>query len=221
MSQLRAAASAVDDSVDRATRLNLYRSMTNIRLVEKRAYDLFLQNQIKGTSHLALGQEAIAAGFGVAMRADDYTFCTYRGHAHTLARGAPLAGVLGELMGRECGLMAGKGGSMHLTDAVAWCARLLCNRWRTPADRSGRGMVRAISRYEAGGGLFLRRRHHQYRGFSRGAQFSRRLEAAGRVCLREQPLHGVHADRFSDRSRTSRCGPSLCLRPRVDHCRRE
>ena len=42
---------------------------------------------MKGTSHLALGQEAIAAGFGVAMRPDDYTFCTYRGHDHTLARG--------------------------------------------------------------------------------------------------------------------------------------
>jgi TPP-dependent pyruvate/acetoin dehydrogenase alpha subunit len=115
MSQLQATAPAIDDAPDRATRLNLYRSMTNVRLVEKRAYDLFLQNQIKGTSHLALGQEAIAAGFGVAMRADDYTFCTYRGHAHTLARGAPMVGVLGELMGRECGLMAGKGGSMHLT----------------------------------------------------------------------------------------------------------
>jgi pyruvate dehydrogenase E1 component alpha subunit len=117
MSQLQAIAPATDDAPDRATRLNLYRSMTNVRLVEKRAYDLFLQNQIKGTSHLALGQEAIAAGFGVAMRADDYTFCTYRGHAHTLARGASMVGVLGELMGRECGLMAGKGGSMHLTSA--------------------------------------------------------------------------------------------------------
>ena len=117
MSQLQATAAAIDDAPDRATRLNLYRSMTNVRLVEKRAYDLFLQNQIKGTSHLALGQEAIAAGFGVAMRADDYTFCTYRGHAHTLARGASMVGVLGELMGRECGLMAGKVGSMHLTSA--------------------------------------------------------------------------------------------------------
>jgi acetoin:2,6-dichlorophenolindophenol oxidoreductase subunit alpha len=101
--------------IDHETRLALYRSLVEIRLVEKRAYDLFLQNLVKGTSHLALGQEAVAAGFGVAMRADDWTFCTYRGHAHTLARGAPMVGVLGELMGRKCGLMAGKGGSMHLT----------------------------------------------------------------------------------------------------------
>ena len=56
-------------------------------MLEKRAYDLFMQNLIKGTSHLALGQEAIAAGFGTAMQPDDYTFCTYRGHNHTLVRG--------------------------------------------------------------------------------------------------------------------------------------
>jgi pyruvate dehydrogenase E1 component alpha subunit len=52
------------------------------------------------------------------MRPDDWTFCTYRGHAHTLARGASMTGVLGELMGRECGLLGGKGGSMHLTDVT-------------------------------------------------------------------------------------------------------
>src|SRR2546423_9037860 len=86
-----------------------------MRYFEKRAYDLFMQNLVKGTSHLSLGQEAIAAGFGVAMRPTDWTFATYRGHAHTLARGAPMVGVLGELMGRRCGLMGGKGGSMHLT----------------------------------------------------------------------------------------------------------
>ncbi len=104
-----------DEGIDDATRIALYRSLLEIRLVEKRAYDLFVQNLVKGTSHLALGQEAIAAGFAVAMRPDDYTFCTYRGHHHTLARGAPMVGVLGELMGRKCGLMGGKGGSMHLT----------------------------------------------------------------------------------------------------------
>ena len=39
-----------------------------IREAEQRAYDLFLQNLVKGTSHLSLGQEAVAAGFAGAMR---------------------------------------------------------------------------------------------------------------------------------------------------------
>ena len=98
-----------------ATRLALYQTMLEIRHLEKRAYDLFMQNLVKGTTHLAMGQEAVAAAFGQAMRADDYTFCTYRGHAHTMVRGVSMTSILGELMGRECGLMRGKGGSMHLT----------------------------------------------------------------------------------------------------------
>lgn len=96
-------------------RLELYRQMVRMRAMEKRAYDLFLRGLVKGTSHLSTGQEAVAAGFAAAMRPDDYTFATYRGHAHTLARGAPMAGILAELMGRGNGLMSGKGGSMHLT----------------------------------------------------------------------------------------------------------
>jgi len=96
-------------------RLGLYRSMVAMRGFEKRAYDLFLEGLVKGTSHLGLGQEAIAAGFGAAMDEGDYTFATYRGHNHTLARGVPMAPVMAELMGREGGLMGGKGGSMHLT----------------------------------------------------------------------------------------------------------
>jgi pyruvate dehydrogenase E1 component alpha subunit len=109
---------AVENAVTPSTeiRLALYRQMQACRMMEQRAYDLFMQNLIKGTSHLALGQEAVAAGFGVAMREDDYSFCTYRGHNHTLARGVSMTGILGELMGRECGLLHGKGGSMHLMD---------------------------------------------------------------------------------------------------------
>jgi pyruvate dehydrogenase E1 component alpha subunit len=102
--------------IDRATRLRLYRLLVELREFEQRVHELFLENLVRGTSHLALGQEAIAAGFGVAMDPHDYTFCTYRGHAHTLARGAPMAAAMGEIMGRENGLMHGKGGSMHLTD---------------------------------------------------------------------------------------------------------
>ena len=106
-----------NDDIGEEVRLNLFRTQLTIRQAEQRAYDLFLQNLVKGTSHLSLGQEAIAAGFAVAMRPGDLSFCTYRGHAHTLARGVPVEKVLGELMQRDNGLMRGKGGSMHLTSA--------------------------------------------------------------------------------------------------------
>ena len=106
----------INDDVGESTRLKIWQQLLKLRFVEKKAYDLFLQNLIKGTSHLSLGQEAIGSAFGVVLEKKDFTFCTYRGHAHTLSRGASIVGVLGELMGRECGLMRGKGGSMHLTD---------------------------------------------------------------------------------------------------------
>lgn len=102
-------------SAQEQRQLELYRQVVRIRRFEERAYRLFMEGLVKGTSHLSLGMEAIAAGFGVAMRADDYTFCTYRGHAHTLVRGTPMAGVMGELLGRASGVCGGKGGSMHLT----------------------------------------------------------------------------------------------------------
>src|SRR5580704_12416993 len=82
-----------NDDIGLDQRLELFRLLVEIRDCEKRAFDLFLQNMIKG----------------------DKSFCTYRGHAHTLARGASMEGMLGELMLRDIGLMRGKGGSMHLT----------------------------------------------------------------------------------------------------------
>ena len=98
-----------------ARRMEIYELLLVLRQFEKRAYDLFMQNLVKGTSHLSLGMEGVAAGFGKAMRKDDLTFATYRGHAHTIARGAPLGPIMAELLGRENGLLNGKGGSMHLT----------------------------------------------------------------------------------------------------------
>jgi acetoin:2,6-dichlorophenolindophenol oxidoreductase subunit alpha len=106
---------ALADDISEELKLRMYRMQVELRESEQRAYDLFLQNLVKGTSHLSLGQEAVATGFAAAMEPGDLTFCTYRGHAHTLARGVPMERVLGELMGRDNGLLRGKGGSMHLT----------------------------------------------------------------------------------------------------------
>lgn len=111
----RSELSSSNDDLGEDVRLELYRLQFLLREAEQRAFDLFLQNLVKGTSHLSLGQEAVAAGFAAAMKPGDLSFCTYRGHAHTLARGVPVEQVLGELMGRDNGLMRGKGGSMHLT----------------------------------------------------------------------------------------------------------
>jgi pyruvate dehydrogenase E1 component alpha subunit len=108
--------SLAEADIDSETRIGMYRKLHELRQFEKRAHDLFLQNLVKGTSHLSLGMEAIATGVGQAMRPDDYTFATYRGHAHSLARGMEMGPAMAELLGRSNGVLGGKGGSMHLTD---------------------------------------------------------------------------------------------------------
>jgi pyruvate dehydrogenase E1 component alpha subunit len=106
---------SASSTLDPEVGLVLYRIMIECRTFEVRAQELFFEGLVRGTTHLGTGQEAVAAGFGAAMRTDDWTFCTYRGHNHTLARGVPMAPIFGELFGRAGGLMGGKGGSMHLT----------------------------------------------------------------------------------------------------------
>jgi TPP-dependent pyruvate/acetoin dehydrogenase alpha subunit len=102
---------------DTETRLALYRTMQECRRFEARAQELFFEGLVRGTTHLGVGQEAVAAGFAAAMRPDDYSFATYRGHNHALARGTPMGPLYAELFGRATGLMGGKGGSMHITSA--------------------------------------------------------------------------------------------------------
>ncbi|MFE8990284.1 thiamine pyrophosphate-dependent dehydrogenase E1 component subunit alpha [Streptomyces collinus] len=104
--------------MDATSLLDRYERMNVIRRTEKAAHDLFLQGLVKGTTHLAAGQEAIAVGASAALRPDDYVFATYRGHHHALARGATPEECLAELMSRATGLCKAKGGSMHLTKAA-------------------------------------------------------------------------------------------------------
>ena len=59
----RPSALAANDDIGEELRLRMYRMQVEIRAAEQRAFDLFLQNLVKGTSHLSLGQEAVAVGF--------------------------------------------------------------------------------------------------------------------------------------------------------------
>jgi acetoin:2,6-dichlorophenolindophenol oxidoreductase subunit alpha len=95
--------------------LRLYRQMAFLRAFEERVDTLYRQGQVRGPTHLALGHEAIAVGVGSALETGDHSIGTYRGHAHALVRGAPPGAVLRELLGRDGGICAGKGGSMHIT----------------------------------------------------------------------------------------------------------
>ena len=97
------------------TALALYKDMVFIRRFLEKVDGLYRQGQIHGPVHLGLGQEAIAVGAASALRPDDYSIGTYRGHAHALARGTSPEAVLRELLGRQGGLCGGKGGSMHIT----------------------------------------------------------------------------------------------------------
>ena len=95
-------------------RIAMHRLMLEIRFFEQAWTRLFNAGKT-GPGHSSIGMEAIAAAFGVQLRAGDSTYATYRGHAHTLARGVPMKGTMAELLGRATGINGGKGGSMHLT----------------------------------------------------------------------------------------------------------
>lgn len=106
------------EKLDAAARQHMLKTMLEIRYAEERIQELFLENVIRGTTHLCIGQEAVSVGMAAnidAQRGDTVT-CTYRGHGHALALGMPLRTLMAEMMGKQSGCSKGKGGSMHLTD---------------------------------------------------------------------------------------------------------
>ena len=103
---------------DRDQLLQFYEDMLRIRFFEEKIRDVMLpQRLFRGSSHLSIGQEAVAVGAVHALRDDDYIISTHRGHGHALARGMDPTAAFAEIMGRATGICAGKGGSMHLSDA--------------------------------------------------------------------------------------------------------
>lgn len=99
-----------------AEELDLFASMALIRVFETRVADLYRDSEIPGFVHTSLGQEAVAAGVGLALRDGDYVATTHRGHGHCLARGMDLEAMVAELFARGEGICHGKGGSMHIAD---------------------------------------------------------------------------------------------------------
>lgn len=94
----------------------IYTNMNEIRKFEEKALSLFEKNQLRGSVHLYIGQEAIASTVCSHLRDTDYITSTHRGHGHCIAKGAELGPTMAELMGKETGYCKGRGGSMHIAD---------------------------------------------------------------------------------------------------------
>ncbi len=99
---------------DRGLLLEMFRRMTRIREFELAATNLFKRGQLKGTVHTYIGMEASGVGVCMALRADDLIAGTHRSHGHNIAKGADVAKMMAELLGRETGYCRGRGGSMHI-----------------------------------------------------------------------------------------------------------
>ena len=185
-------------------RLEQLRRMIEIRGVENRIQKLFAEGQVRGSTHLANGQEAVAVGIARAIDPDDVVTCTYRGHGHALALGVTPAGVIGEICGRtdrlrrrarrldapvepSVGLLptvAIVGAGLPIACGAAMAARARGNDRVAVAD--------------------LRRRLGEHRRLSRSAEFRGDPEAAGGLRLREQSLRRIHPHQSDDAGRGHR-----------------
>ncbi|WP_047982680.1 thiamine pyrophosphate-dependent dehydrogenase E1 component subunit alpha [Ornithinibacillus contaminans] len=96
--------------------LNLYKQMWLIRYFDEKVDEFFAKGMIHGTTHLAVGQEASAAGVCALLELKDKITSTHRGHGHCIAKGATPDKMMAELFGRTTGYCKGKGGSMHIAD---------------------------------------------------------------------------------------------------------
>jgi len=91
-----------------------YRDMLRIRRFEETVLEEFKRGVFSGTTHTSLGQEANAVGVIRQMLADDIILTNHRCHGHFLAYGGDIRALFAELMGRQTGVCAGRGGSQHI-----------------------------------------------------------------------------------------------------------
>lgn len=103
-------------SINKSKGLHLLKQMMRIRQLEKKAYELYTQEKIRGFLHLYDGEEAVAVGVIENLKKEDSIIATYREHGHALVRGVSMESIMAELYGKAEGCSGGRGGSMHLYD---------------------------------------------------------------------------------------------------------
>ncbi len=104
------------DSLSPEGEVELYFKMCLIRAVEEHVVSAASTGLVPGSTHVSIGQEAITVGACSALDPKDLMLATYRGHGAFLANGGDIKELMAEIMLREPGCCAGKGGTMHLSD---------------------------------------------------------------------------------------------------------
>jgi TPP-dependent pyruvate/acetoin dehydrogenase alpha subunit len=98
------------------TLLDRFSAMVRMRHFEEACLEGVPTREIHGELHLAIGQEAIAAGLIGPLDDRDALVSTHRNHLHALAKGVPAEPLLAEIYERADGLCGGFGGHMHPFD---------------------------------------------------------------------------------------------------------
>lgn len=93
---------------------SLYETMFLIRIFEEKLESLFKENLLFGTLHSCAGQEPIAVGVISNLTKEDLVLGNHRSHGHYLAYSGDVEGLMGEIMGKQAGVVGGRGGSQHL-----------------------------------------------------------------------------------------------------------
>ena len=126
--------------VNKTAHLRMLELVYLIRRFETTLLELKKEDLVHGPVHTSIGQEAVAAGCGVALQHGDIVGSTHRAHHHFLGKvfsyycpeGCNPAGdrftvdmqrcverTLAEVMGLRTGWCSGRGGSMHLRNMEA------------------------------------------------------------------------------------------------------
>jgi pyruvate dehydrogenase E1 component alpha subunit len=84
-----------------------------IRRFEEELINLAGERDI-GHFHVYIGQEMTGVPALHLLKRGDLSFTTHRNHGHLLARGVPAHQMYAEILGKENGMMGGRGGTLHL-----------------------------------------------------------------------------------------------------------
>jgi len=128
------------EEVDKSVHLKILELIYLIRIFEQTLLELKEKGLVHGPVHSSVGQEAMAAGCGMALEKEDYIGSTHRAHHHFLGKALPfytppeydpvgseftsemkkcVERTMYEIMGLRYGWCGGRGGSMHLRNMEA------------------------------------------------------------------------------------------------------